>query len=129
MACRIILRAGNRDSVKGMHEELGLLELDTRRDMHLSFTCHKVVQSDGKNSLSKFFNKVAAPGRRHTRHGNEKNMKVPRVRTNKGRCGIAYRGPFHWNKLSTNLKDIIKYNAFRKEFSRQLSGKFVNHPT
>ena len=54
VACRVILKADNRDSVHGMHKQLGLLELDDRREMHLSFTCHKVVHSQGKSSFSKF---------------------------------------------------------------------------
>ena len=95
MACRVILKAGNRESVANMCKELGLLDLEMRRNMHLSFTFHKTVHTNGRDSLSKFFIPVGRPGRRITRHGNEKNMTVPRVRTNKGRCGICFRGPLH----------------------------------
>ena len=55
VACRVILRADNRDNVQDMHKQLGLLDLATRREMHLSFTCHKVVYSEGCSSLKKFF--------------------------------------------------------------------------
>ena len=81
VACRVILRANNRDSTVEMHTELGLLDLDTRRNMHLSFTSHKVIHSDGKNSMSKFYKLTSETGRRTTRRENRKNIEVPRMRT------------------------------------------------
>ncbi len=129
VACRVILRADNRDSTSEMHKELGLLDLETRRNMHLSFTSHKVIYSNGKNSLSKLYKPTCEAGRRITRRGNKKNMEVPRMRTSKGRACIAYRGPYNWNSLRNELKVIEEYKAFRRGYSAELAGKFENHPT
>ena len=63
------------------------------------------------------------------RRGNRKNMEVPRMRTNKGRASIAYRGPYHWNGLKNELKEIEMYESFRRGYSKEISGKFENHPT
>ena len=129
VACRIILKAGNRDSVHDMHKELGLLDLDTRREMNLSFTCHKVVYNEGCSSLSKFFVPLSVGGRRVTRRSNDKNMKVPQRRTCKGRSSFSFRGPNHWNGISNDLKLTEKFKSFKVGYSKSIAGKFVNHPT
>ena len=129
VACHVILKAGNRDSVSEMHRQLGLLELESRRKMHLSFTCHKIVAAEGANSMSKFFIPLNVGGRRVTRRSNGRNMRVPNMRTMKGRCSIAYRGPNHWNGLSNELKLMDKYEAFKRGYSKELINNFENHPT
>ena len=64
-----------------------------------------------------------------TRHGNAKNVKVPNVKTSKGRCGICFRGPKHWNGLNNTLKEIEKFETFKREVSKSLNPSFDNHPT
>ena len=129
VACRVILKANNRDNVRTMHEQLGLLDLATRREMHLSFTCHKVVYSEGCSSLNTFFVPLSVGGRRDTMRSNGKNMKVPNMRTCKGRNSFSYRGPNYWNDISNDLKMIEKISTFKEGYSKELAGKFENHPT
>ena len=123
------MKARNRDSTTEMHKQLGLLDLDSRRKMHLSFTCHKIVASNGTSSLSKYFIPLNVGGRRVTRRSNGRNMRVPKMRTMKGRCSISFRGPNHWNSLSNELKVLDKYESFKKGYSRELISNFENHPT
>ena len=98
IACRIILWVSKDKHVNDMHRELNLLNLDTRRDMHLSFLCHRNIYTNEYASLGKYFNPVGQNGRQETRYGNGMNMKVPPIRSNKGRCSVEFRGPSHWNK-------------------------------
>ena len=51
------------------------------------------------------------------------------TKTNKGRCGFAFRDPQHWNNLDNDLKDIKKFCGFKRGISKKLSGKYNNHPT
>ena len=115
VSCRVILKAENRNNVKEMHTTLVLLDLETRRNMHFSFTCHKVVVSTGKSSPSKFFKPLKTGARRNTRPSNGKNMKVPNMTASKGRFSFAYRGPNHWKCLTNALKDIEKFCSSSKD--------------
>ena len=54
-ACRTILLAPYDTHVSEMHRTLGLLPLDKRRFLHMSFDCHKSVYFNGKSSLSGFY--------------------------------------------------------------------------
>ena len=91
--------------------------------------CHKVMTSEGKSSLSRFFIPLNVGGRRVTRRSTGKDMRVPKMNTNKGRCSIQFRGPNHWNKLNPNLKEIEKFRSFKTEYSKMLKSNFENHPT
>ena len=91
VACRLILKINNRTNRGKMHYKLGLLDIKTRCDIHLSFYCHKRVYSDSETTLSKMFRPLNDGVRKTTRHGNAKNMNVKAVTSCRGRRAFHIR--------------------------------------
>ncbi len=112
-----------------MHKELNLMPLEERREVHFSLLCHKNVYPEGRQSLTKYFIPARIVGGRRTRGITSKNMQLPNIRTEKGRCAFAYQGPKHWNSLDAGLKCIEKFNSFKKEILKTDSAELDNHPT
>ncbi len=110
-----------------MHSDLKLVRLDERRRIHLSQLCHKNVHTKG--SLSKLLHRVAEGRVDRTRRCNEYNLKVPRVKTEKGRYAFACRGPHNWNDLPVGLKAIVKHESFERVILKQEIEPFDDHPT
>ena len=128
IACRIILKAGPRDHIDDMHRELKLDLLSDRRRYHLLAECHKNIHTDKHTPLKRFFKPNADNLNRRTRRLCKFNVLVPRVRTTAGQKAISYIGPNTWNKLCTNLKELVKLPTFKRELKRQTSS-LDNHPT
>ena len=55
ISCRIILLADGRTHIQDMHDDLKLMKLDMRRDVHIAQLCHKNVYFEGEASLSELF--------------------------------------------------------------------------
>ena len=55
IGCRTILLADKRRHIADMHKELKLMPLSDRRDLHLSLLCHKNINPEGIESLTKYF--------------------------------------------------------------------------
>ncbi len=102
-ACRTILLATNDAHIDDMHNTLGLLTLQHRRDLHMSFACHKSVYFNGFSSLSSFYVPVLQVHGRHTRYADSNKMVVPRAKTNLGQKAFSIRGPNHWNSIPHGL--------------------------
>ncbi len=60
---------------------------------------------------------------------NKYNVVVPNVRSNYGRKSMSYRGPYFWNTLSNNLKNLVKFNTFVHAWIEYCKVNFENHPT
>ena len=129
ICCRIILKTDNRTHIADMNKKLYLIPLNERRETHLSQICHKAVYDEPKHSLHKFFNRIQNRNNRNTRWRNQMHMLVPDRRSNKGRLGIAYRGPMHWNKLSNELKLIRNHNTFKTNLYKKFTMLWDTHPT
>ena len=127
-ACRLILRAHRRTSTDDMHSNLRLMRLEPRREFHLQCICHTNIYFEDYACLSKFFEPVGL-NRRTTRSSNNKNMKVPNIRSTKGRMAFRYKGPVTWNKLSNTEKAIEKYTTFKSVVRRKLLPTFDDHST
>ena len=129
VGCRAILLAGKRTHISDMHKTLGLLPLDERRDLHLTQLCHKNIYPEKPQSLTKYFTCTDAMGRRRTRGTVSHSMKVPNLKTDKGRLAFAYIAPRHWNNLDNDLRVIDKFPAFQQELMKRSSLELDNHPT
>ncbi len=129
IGCRTILKAGRRTPIVDMHRQLGLMPLDERRDIQLSQLCHKNVFPKETQCLSKYFVPARIVGGRRTRAVSSNNMIVPRLKTEKGKHAIAYRGPNHWNHMDNSLKAIERYESFKRELMKKSSMELDNHPT
>ncbi len=129
VACRTMLLADKYTNISEMHNELGLMQLKCRRDVHFGNLCHKTVHSDEKTGLSKFFVKIHDRGTRVSRRTNEYNVCVPNIRSNIGRKSISFRGPVFWNALPNNLKSQVKFNSFVRPWTDLCKSNFENHPT
>ena len=92
------------------------------------YMSHKHIYYDEYACLSKFFEPVGL-NRRTTRAANNKDMKVPNIRSTKGRMAFRYKGPVAWNKLSNSEKSIEKYTSFKQTVQRKLLPTFDDHPT
>ena len=113
-----------------MHIDLNLLKLDQRRELHLALRCHKNIYPDGVQSLENFFVKVnTVEGARRTRLHVAMTMKVPNIRSAKGRLAFSYWGPKFWNNVTLELRNTLSFTMFRKQFLQQLKTRFENHPT
>ena len=95
ICCRVILKESNMAHVQDMHNELKLIPLEDRHDLHLLQLCHNSIYEEPKHSLNKFFNRIAEQNRRPMRTRNQMNMKLPKLKSSKARLGFAYRGPAH----------------------------------
>ena len=91
-ACRLILRVHRLTSTDEMHQNLNLMRLEPRREFHLQCICHANIYHKEYACLSKFFEPVGL-NRRTTRAANNKDMKVPNIRSTKGRMAFRYKGP------------------------------------
>ncbi len=127
-ACRLVLRAHRLTSTDEMHKELQLMRLEPRREFHLQCICHTNIYYDEYACLSKFFEPVGL-NHRTTRASSNKDMKVPNIRSTKGRMAIRYKGPVAWNKLGNVEKSIEKYTTFKPSVLRKLLPTFDDHPT
>ncbi len=90
---------------------------------------HKNIYPDATQSLTKYFKPARIVGGRRNRSVRNKDMIVPNLKSDKGRCAFAYRGPNHWNKLDPALKTIEKLPAFHREIVKLSSSELDNHPT
>ena len=123
VASRIILRANRRTSIKFMHNELKLLMIKDRQQIHLSMECFRQINTiSGLNDLF-----VKHDTGRVTRGTNMNNMKIPVMNTATGRKAFSYRGPSHWNTLPPDLKINDNKNSFKSGVSK-LFARDVNHP-
>ena len=128
-SCRIILRAHKRSHIVDMHSSLQLQTLENRRTNHLSALCHKNIYNTEEASLKYIFSRVSENQTRVTRHSCNMNMKIPNIRSTKGRLSIRYRGPKHWNSLSNVLKNIENHDTFKRLVYRLRDQTYDNHPT
>ena len=78
--------------------------------------------------MSKFFEPVGL-NRRTTRASNNKDMKIPNIKSTKGRMAFRYKGLLTWNKLTNTEKAIEKYTTFKATVLRKLLPIFDDHPT
>ena len=124
-ACRAILQADNRAHINYMHQELSLPTIRERLEFQLSMECFKQINVPN-NSLSNMFTKKETG--RNTRTSNTNMMIVPKVRTNMGRNAFSFKGPDHWNRLSTNTRTITDKTEFRTSISK-VNNRDVDHPT
>ena len=128
-ACRIILKAGPRDHIKEMHQELKLEILEDRCKYHLLAECHKNIHTNKHTPLKRFFFQINALNpNRCTRRVCRYDFHVPRVKTTSGQKAFSYIGPVTWNKLKADLKEIIKLDKFKTELKRS-TNTLDNHPT
>ena len=128
-ACRTILLAPFDTHISDMHQDLSLLTLQNRRDLHMCVSCHKSIYFDGKSCLSGFYVPVTAVTGRSTRAADTLVMKVPRMRTKLGQRAISYRGPKFWNSIPRELRIVENFTTFKRLISLRITNLFVNHPT
>ena len=83
-ACRTMLCTGKDTHVKDMHIDLGLLTLHVCRNLHFAFETFKTVSTDGNVGLKKFFVPFVPVHGRKIRSTTNKDMVVPRARTQLG---------------------------------------------
>ena len=77
IACRIILKAGPRDHVREMHNELKLDMLEDRRKYHMLAECHKNIHMNSHTPLKKHFKLNTANPNRRTRRLCKFDVQVP----------------------------------------------------
>ena len=105
--------------INDMHFELGLLKLDVRRDMHLSFLCYKNA-TDSEMSMNSFFVPVASVRTRVTRNSATKAVKVPNFTSPIARKSFSFRGPQRWNHLGGDFRMAGTVAIFRRLVSCDL---------
>ena len=129
VACRTLLLADKYANIDDMHRELDLMTLNCRRNLHLGNLCHKAVHSDCRTGVTKFFKHLSNRGTRVSARTNIYNVVIPDVRSNFGRKSLSYRGPYFWNVLSNDLKNLTKSNSFIHAWVEFCKVNFENHPT
>ncbi len=130
VACRTLLLADRYSSTKEMHIELNLHLLCERREFHFINLCHKNIFTDGERTgLVSFFKFRRHENVRTSRRVNEFDVMVPDIRSNVGRKGIGFRGPYSWNRLCNDLKMKGKFSEFVSLWKRICFSNFENHPT
>ncbi len=123
IASRIILRANRRTSIEFMHNELNILTIKERQQVHLSMECFRQVHTtSGLNNLF-----VKHETGRVTRGTDSKNMNIPILNTVTGRKAFSYRGPVHRNTLLADLKVNDNKTSFKSGISK-LFARDENHP-
>ncbi len=122
-ACRTMLLADNRTSVAEMHDDLQLLTLNQRRELHLSVDCHKHV-----NIPDSSLNYMFKSKRKRTTRSGPKLVEVPQRRTATGRKAFSFRGPNHWNNLDVSKRVIENQDSFKRTILKEML-RDVDHPT
>ena len=120
-ACRTLLLADQWAPIVEMHNELKMLTLSQRRELHLSVDCYKHVS----NKESSLHNLFKAKNTRNTRSGEQ--MVIPNLKTSFGRNAYSYRGPNHWHGIPSHIKGSKSVNVFQSEYLKLLL-RDVNHP-
>ena len=111
-----------------MHKELKLDFLKDRRKKHLLAECHKNIHSDKKLPLKRLFTLNRNCANRRTRRVCKFDVLVPRLRTSAGQKAFSYVGPSNWNRLTSDLKEIVKLKSFKNKLSKT-TNIWDNHPT
>ena len=117
--------ADNDASIKQMHDDLEMLTLQQRRQLHLAMECFTNINNPDAG-LCHIFQSVDDRSRR-TRTTGTKYMKVPNIRSALGRKAYSYRGPSFWNGLDTETRGIDNKDAFKHHISKAIC-RDVNHP-
>ena len=129
VVCRTLLLANKETSIDLMHEELNLMKLNTRRNIHLGNLCHKNVHLEVPSGVNKYFLRRATAAVRVSRRTNQFTVLVQDIRSQVGRKAISFRGPVFWNNIPNELKDITKYSCFVNPWIKYCKANFENHPT
>ncbi len=109
VACRIIHWADNRTRIADTNQDLQFLNLTDRQSSHLFMEC---LQQVHKNSgLNNKFNTIHA--NRVTSGSAEHNMKISNSKTENWHKTFSFRGPAHWNKLLTGIKEITDKKEYK----------------
>ena len=128
MACRIILEAGPRDHIQDMHNELKIDFLKVRRTNHLLVECNKNVHTDKELPLKRFFVRNRHCAHRRTRRLCKYDVLVPKLRTSAGQRAFSFVGPSTWNKLKSELKEVVKLNSFKNKVKKESACWIIIRP-
>ena len=124
-ACRIILGADIDTPIKQLHTELELPTLKQRRQIHMAMECHNSIFNE-EAGLHRMFKPIDDNRARPTRSENQNLMTVANIRTVNGRKAFTYTGPFFWNILDNEARQIESKNSFKTHITKLIC-RDVNH--
>ena len=125
MSLKSILQTNKRTSTVTIHENLDMIPLETRRNIHSTTQMYKVNKELVPATISNMFTPLEA-GHRNTRCETRGNYVIQRCRLEFGHQNFRYRGPVLWDSLPTSLKQAKNLQAFKKANEEHWKGTYPN---
>ena len=112
-AVRIITKSGYEvRSVLNLLNQLGLPNLEARRNQQLNILMYKVRHEMAPSSLSNMFQKTNEVHEHQTRQAKH-DFQPPKLKTNYLKKAFSYRGAVAWNNLPSEIKNSESINTFK----------------
>ena len=115
--------ADKQTPIDNMHDELNLLTLTQRRDLHCLIDCHKHVNIPD-SSLSHMFK----PERNRTTRSGPKIVEVPQWHMATSRKAYSFMVPNHWHSIDPIHREIENQDTFKRTLPKEML-RDVDHPT
>ena len=111
-AVRIITKSGYEVRSVNLLNQLGLPNLEARRNQQLSILMYKVRNEMAPSSLSNMFQKTNEVHEHQTRQAKH-DFQPPKPKTNYLKKAFSYRGAVAWNNLPSEIKNSESINTFK----------------
>jgi hypothetical protein len=111
-AVRIITKSGYEVRSVNLLHQLGLPNLEERRNQQLNTLMYKVRHEMAPSSLSNMFQKTNEVHEHRTRQAKH-DFLPPKPKTNYLKKAFSYRGAVAWNNLPSEIKNSETVNIFK----------------
>ena len=101
-----------------MHSELRIDKLDNRRHKHTCHEAYKCFSGLSPANLCSMFQRVGEQHDVNTRQAVPENVVIPNVRLQIARRDFAYRGPFYWQLLDSDIRTAESLGQFKGRLNR-----------
>ena len=126
MSLKTVLKVDKRSSTTAIHDQLNMLPLDKRRNMHSATQMFKISQNQVPISISNMFEKSSHENRMPTRRVTSGNYLLPHCRLELGKRNFRYRGTKIWEAIPSDIKNSANLNRFKKANEKFWRGNYPN---
>ena len=126
MSLKRILKADKYTATTTIHEDLNMLTLDNRRNMHCATQMFRVQNNLVPHAIAGMFEPATDNIRRNTRREKKNNFDIPRCQLEIGKQNFRYQGPKIWEAIPPEIKTSGDITLFKKSNEKYWRGKYSN---
>ena len=120
---RIIYNLHYRDSVTNIMQENNIMTIDQLSNLEMACFMHKYTKNKLPNSFNNYFSKNLLNGNNKSITRTQSQFFPLYCRLELTKQSLKYKGPFTWNKIPLDIKQINSYEKFRKTLQIHLTQK------